>query len=437
MTQRTVPESGKAQALRGDVARLRQHISRLHARVRTELRRTKHRLSGQARDAAERARLAGLPCARLGTDSLVLEGPAERRLLVRRTVVGEEVDVALAARRGVFTSATEDPQVQSFWETLGRSSPLGKDEGLRGAASTVLDVPGAVVRLDSSGALRVSMATAGDVATRFDTVAVPKFTYDFSRRKLRNFGHWLLDYVPQVVALSAAAFPSVYLLPAPLRSFHRATLELAGIRPDQMVAWDGSPVAGGRVVLFESDGRAGGRPLSALLGLHRLLAAGASAPPRRTRRIYVSRRDAGPQRQWVSNELEVEALFRARGFEVVVMEGCSLDEQVRMFRDALVVAGISGAGLADILFSSPDTHLILLLSDSLMHWYADQSGTRSAWVAGARDGQMSTLGDSPYFYVHLAAALGQHCHCYLGGNAFRLASFERFLDDALRRVEGP
>lgn len=443
MTRRTVRQPGTAgtarefESLQRDLARVRHHVSRLQAQVRAELQRTKQRLSRQAGDAAERARLAGMPCARLGSDSLVLEGPPERRLQVRRITVGEEVDVALGARRGVFTSATEDSRVQTFWETLQQPTASGHDDGLRGAASTVLDVPGAVVRLDTSRDLRVSMASDQAAAVRYDTLAVPKFTYDFSSRKLRNFGHWLLDYVPQVVALSATAPDAVYLLPSPLRGFQRATLELIGIRPDQMLAWDGSPVAGDRVVLFESDGRAGGRPLSALLEMHRRLATGAPAAGlRRTRRIYVSRRDAGPQRQWVSNEPEVEALFKARGFDVVVMDGCPLDDQVRMFRDAGVVAGVSGAGLADILFSSPDTHLILLLSDGLMHWYADQGGTRSGWVGGARDGRVSTLGDSPFFYVHLAAALGQHCHCYLGGNALPLVPLERFLDEALQRVEG-
>ena len=269
-------------------------------------------------------------------------------------------------------------------------------------------------------------------------VAVPKFTFDFPARKLRNFGHWLLDCLPQVVALSAIEPSARLLLPAPLRGFQRATLALIGVTPPQAVAWDGAPIECGRLLVFESDGRAGGRPLSALLEMRRLLTArGAAAARKGSRKIYVSRRDADPKRRWVSNEPEVEALFASRGFEVLVMADCPLEEQMAVFREAGVVAGVSGAGLSDIVFAAPDVHVIVLLSDSLMSWYADQHGSRSSWirVAGAPNRRLSTLGDSPHFYVHLAAAFEQQCHCFLGADEMPLAALAGFLDRVMDRVE--
>jgi capsular polysaccharide biosynthesis protein len=261
--------------------------------------------------------------------------------------------------------------------------------------------------------------------------------FDFAERKLRNFGHWLLDCVPQVVALSAIDPAARVLLPSPLRRFQSATLDLVGLPPAQALAWDGAPIACSRLLVFESDGRSGGRPLSALLEMRRLLTArGVAAACKGSRKIYVSRRDADPKRRWVANEPEVEALFASRGFEVLAMAGCSLEDQMALFREASVVAGVSGAGLSDIVFSAPDTHVIVLLSDSLMSWYADQRGSRSSWMRlGGPPRRLSTLGDSPHFYVHLAAAFEQNCHCFLGPDQLPIAPLSAFLDRVLERVE--
>jgi len=436
------PASSDAMAsLRLEVANARQAVSELQARVSEERHQAGQELAALVRQAGERARLAGMPFARLGSDSLVLEGPSRRRLHVARISVGEAVEHPVASRLGVIESATADPRVQALWDSLHGHDASSDDEGLRGAPSTVLDIPGAVVRSEDEGrTLRVSVqAPSGDRADHAaGVVAVPKFTFDFPQRKLRNFGHWLLDCVPQVVTLSAIAPTARFLLPSPLRGFQRATLELVGLPADQAVAWDGAPVQCARLLVFESDGRAGGRPLSALLETRRLLTSrGATRSGKGTRRIYVSRRDADPKRRWVSNEPEVEALFASRGFEVLVMADCPLDEQIRVFRDASVVAGVSGAGLADIVFALPDTHVVVLLSDSLMSWYADQRGARSGWIrtGGSPHRRLSMLGDSPHFYVHLAAAFEQQCHCFLGNDQMPIARLSDYLDRVLARVD--
>lgn len=427
-------------ALRLEAAAAQETVANLRARLQ-QARREAGTLTAQVKQAGERARLAGMPFARLGSDSLVLEGPSRRRLQVRRISIGEEVEHPVAARVGVVHSATTDPRIQELWDSLQAQEGPVDQERLTGSASTVLEIPGATVRTEDAGrTLRVSMrpASFGDAPGAAATIAVPKFTFDFAERKLRNFGHWLLDCVPQVVALSAIDSSARVLLPSPLRGFQRATLDLVGLTPAQAVAWDGAPVECGRLLVFESDGRAGGRPLSALLDMRRLLTdRGAAAARRGSRRIYVSRRDADPKRRWVSNEPEVEALFASRGFEVLVMADCPLEEQMAIFRDAAVVAGVSGAGLSDIVFSAPDTHVIVLLTDSLMSWYADQRGSRSSWIriGGGTARRLSTLGDSPHFYVHLAAVFQQYCHCFVGADQLPIAALSGFLDRVLERVE--
>ena len=287
------------------------------------------------------------------------------------------------------------------------------------------------VRLDAAG--------APDRAADAVTIAIPKLTYHFSARKLRNFGHWLLDGLPQVVAIDALAPAAVFLLPDPLKNAYRSTLNLLGIGDERIRPWNGQPVSCARLLLMEDDGRGGGgRPLAALLQTRRRLLEGPAASDRpATGRIYVSRRDAKPHRRWIDNEPEVEALFASRGFSVVSMGECSLPEQVRLFSTARVVAGASGAGLADIVFTPPGSHVITLVSDELMRWYAAEGQSRALWVsASATDGgELAQLGDSPRFYGHVAAALGQISHYFVGPDRVPTEALAAFLDDVLAGVD--
>jgi capsular polysaccharide biosynthesis protein len=220
--------------------------------------------------------------------------------------------------------------------------------------------------------------------------------------------------------------------------FHPATLALVGIQPDQIQPWDGSRVVTTRALIFLHDGRlGGGRPLSLLQAMHRVFRAQAPDTPRR-RRIYVSRRDAKARRRWLSNEPEVEALFARRGFDILLMKDLSLDDQIQAFRGAAIVAGTSGAGLSDIVFSAPGTDIIVLHTDRQMRWYADATSRRSTWMhagGGERPAELAELGDSPRFYAHLAAALSQRCHSFISADEAPVDALAAFLDEVLARVE--
>jgi capsular polysaccharide biosynthesis protein len=221
-----------------------------------------------------------------------------------------------------------------------------------------------------------------------------------------------------------------------LNERQRATLLLAGLSPEQIVEWSGAPVLCDRVLMLESDGRAGGgRPFSALVETRRRLGADRSSPEPRRQRQYVTRRDAKPKRRWALNEPDVEAVFRDRGFEIVTAADHSLPALQRLFGEAEVVAGLNGAGLAHIVFSPAGTHVAVLLTDSLMRWHADESGARSLWASGAAPRELAAMGDSPRFYAHVAAAFEQHAHSLVVGDDIPLDSVEAFVDDILVGVD--
>jgi hypothetical protein len=428
-------------ALQQDVSALRALLGDLSVRL-TALGTDIEALLAACRDEAqEQARLGALSGARLAADGIRLIGPPSARLRARRLRSGEAVDLPFGRQMGRTFVASTAPDVRDLWERVLAREAECVDNRLRGAPSTALDIHHATVALAGEHTIDVTLDATGapDRVTDAVTIAVPKLTYHFSARKLRNFGHWLLDGLPQIVALDALAPDAIFLLPDPLKGIYTSTLGLLGIAAERLRPWTGNPVSCSRLLLLEDDARGGGgRPLSALLQTRRRLLERADAPAARpSRRIYVSRRDAKPHRRWVDNEPDVEALFASRGFEILSMRECPLQEQVRLFASARVVAGASGAGLADIVFAPPGAHVITLVSDELLRWYAAEGQSRALWVSpsATAGGELAQLGDSPRFYAHVAAAFGQISHSFVGPDHVPIEALSAFLDDVLARVD--
>jgi hypothetical protein len=401
------------------------------AQARTRIDELLHESQRSLRD---RARIAALPRAALLSDAIQLEGAAADRLArVQRLTIGQDVTLPFARWMGVTRCVGVASDVRDAWERL-LAAEEATDGLLRCGPSTVLRVAGATIDSPPSGGLHASVtrpaADADEIAT-----AVPRFTYATPSRKLRNFSHWLLDCVPQAMTLSTVAPGAKLLVPPSLTAHHRSTLAVFGIAAEQVVPWSGTQRRLSEALLFESDGRrGGGRPLSALLEMRRRLVPHAT-PVRR--RIYVSRRDAKAKRRWIANEDAVAAAFERRGFDIVCPTDHSLADLVRIFGEAQVIAGVNGAGLAHMLFAPSRAHVIVLFTDSLLRWHADETGARSLWTGHEHRHrrQLATLGDSPRFYAHLAAAFEQHCHCFVGADRIPIDELSVFLDEALARVE--
>src|SRR4029453_18868859 len=74
-------------------------------------------------------------------------------------------------------------------------------------------------------------------------------------------------------------------------------------------------------------------------------------------RVFCSRR---PGKRTCHNAGEVEARFADHGFVVVFPEDYPLAEQVRLVRDAEVVAGFAGSGMFQIAFAGGARHVVLV-----------------------------------------------------------------------------
>ena len=81
------------------------------------------------------------------------------------------------------------------------------------------------------------------------------------------------------------------------------------------------------------------------------------APPaERTRRLYVSRAKAARRR--LLNEDELWPHLERAGFERVFLEDHPFEAQVRLMQEAAVVVAPHGAGLTNVLFCAPGTHVV-------------------------------------------------------------------------------
>jgi hypothetical protein len=80
--------------------------------------------------------------------------------------------------------------------------------------------------------------------------------------------------------------------------------------------------------------------------------------------------------------------------------------------------------------------VIVLLSDSLLHWYAAEGKSRAQWAGGSRAaaGQLVELGESPRFYAHIAAVCEQTCHSFVSADLVPTDELTRFVDDVLLQV---
>lgn len=79
-------------------------------------------------------------------------------------------------------------------------------------------------------------------------------------------------------------------------------------------------------------------------------------------RVYISRR--GTTLRAFSNEAELEAVLKTRGFEVVRFEDLGFSEQLQKIRSARLIVAPHGSGLANIIVAHEGTSVIEIMSEN-------------------------------------------------------------------------
>ncbi|WP_145344330.1 glycosyltransferase family 61 protein [Rosistilla ulvae] len=203
-----------------------------------------------------------------------------------------------------------------------------------------------------------------------------------------NYFHWLCEVLPRLELVRQAGVlqADAYVVDN-YKPFQRQALDLLGIPSDKVIEpHEGLLLHADRLIVPSLATTASRRRLSERLQSQ---LKSATNPPHAQpgRRLYVSRRLA--RNRSLGNDAEVAALLARHGFESHCLEQYTLEEQVRLFRDAAIVVGLHGAGLTNILLSARPIDLIEIKPSNCDRDYfqllANEVGASCQQVAASRN----------------------------------------------------
>lgn len=172
--------------------------------------------------------------------------------------------------------------------------------------------------------------------------------------------HWLLEVLPSALRAFDASPDATLLVHPDSPEYARAGVRLffSGLHPSDLVTSE-RPVAVGAARLVTIDECAGFVAAADVA----LLRARAGALLEQSGReggklLYVSRRLARDRAE--AEPPPIERALRDLGYGVVVAETLDLADQIRLFSSARAIAGLHGAGLANMIWAPPGCRIVEL-----------------------------------------------------------------------------
>lgn len=199
-----------------------------------------------------------------------------------------------------------------------------------------------------------------------------------------NYTHWLLDWFPRLHLLKIAGADIArltYIMPCELTRFQRETFAAVGVSEPQIIVApylrDGPLISIGtrKVVGCNTSGPAFRHALhhGQSWAYDFIRSSLVKVLPKPHRKIILNRRE---NRRAVFDE-GAALLLRREGFDEVFTDGMSLSEQIEIFASSTHVIGIHGAGMANLAFCNPGTHVLEIFPESLAtlaFWFVSKAG---------------------------------------------------------------
>lgn len=170
-------------------------------------------------------------------------------------------------------------------------------------------------------------------------------------RVYKNYSHWFTAHLPKLLLLRDRQQLDSVLMPPNPPSLVRESLAMVGIDVERFPTYDPDAVVEvDELTIFNTDRF---RP-ELLCSVREAFWKPAAAPPHR--RVFISREKATRRR--LVNEDEIWPILKAEGFERVVMEDLPFAEQVALMAETSILFAIHGAGLTNMMFCGPGTHVV-------------------------------------------------------------------------------
>lgn len=226
----------------------------------------------------------------------------------------------------------------------------------------------------------VFRADFGPVERRDDNIVMMKYPgYGI-------FGHWLLDFIPQLEASRYMDLPrDMTFVFDHLTDWMKGLLEAAGIDRVETYSHRLTEHSNLRMPTGMKNGYALGQPINGL-AWSRLRAhfnhLNSARAPSEVERLFISRSKWVGQRA-LADYQALEGLMASLGFTIFHPEQHSLQDQAHYFAGAKVILGEDGSGLHTIMLADPGVFLgVLMQADRNNLWHAgicDTMGHRVAY----------------------------------------------------------
>lgn len=236
-------------------------------------------------------------------------------------------------------------------------------------AGGVLDITAQQAAYGTPDFLALPSTYSEDGATWFripdDIGSLDKAAVTMPWGAVHNYGHFVLDCLSSVATLRGAETQRAYPFVFPkLKQWQRRHLELVDARPREVF-----DVVRVEDVIYTSCMRSFlHKPNTTYLQLRNLqLNALPARGGQERKRIYLAR-DGNPKRIFLS-ERELQLRLASMGFEIVLPETMSVDDQIRLFNEAEVVVGHTGAGFANVLYCPRNALIVEVQPEGMQNWW--------------------------------------------------------------------
>jgi hypothetical protein len=204
----------------------------------------------------------------------------------------------------------------------------------------------------------------------------------------RNYFHWCLELLPKVHLLCAVGLfqpkKDIFLVNHDEASYQMQTLALLGLHaPNVARTYPGIKVTADELIVPSHSSRHEAVPRWAIQFLRESFL-GQSSSAGDQKKLFLDRGAA--KRRTIFNEAEIHQYLSGRGYTIIDTAKLSFQEQVRLFCGARSIVSCHGAGLANLCFVEPGTHLLEIFSPFYTPDYfrvlAGQSGVLYGCVSG-------------------------------------------------------
>jgi len=169
-----------------------------------------------------------------------------------------------------------------------------------------------------------------------------------------NYFHWLTDVLPKLFLWKEAGHSCrTVLLPQRILK-NKYVLDSLGRLGFQSIEAKSTNLMVDKLFIIEPTAPTGNFRSNLLCQLRKSLAKPSDGRCRRM--IYVDRSDAS--RRFLVNETSLRSILYSYGFQIERLGSRGLDEQIELFSSCTFIAGLHGAGLANMIFMPPGSHVV-------------------------------------------------------------------------------